>query len=49
METQTSISSLSQAKKKGKLVQYESLEAALKTKNDMARNYLKTAQLPKIN
>ena len=33
-------------KKKSHIVQYDSLDAALKFKNDMARNYLKTAKLP---
>ena len=34
------------SKKKSHVVQYDSLDAALKFKNDMARNYLKTAKLP---
>ena len=33
-------------KKKSHIVKYDSLDAALKFKNDMARNYLKTAKLP---
>jgi hypothetical protein len=32
--------------KKNPIIQYETLDAALKAKNDMARNYLKTAKLP---
>lgn len=33
-------------KKKSQVVEYDSLDAALKAKNDMARSYLKTAKLP---
>lgn len=33
-------------KKKGQVTEYDSLDAALKAKNDMARSYLKTAKLP---
>ena len=34
------------SRKKNSTIQYETLDAALKAKNDMARNYLKTAKLP---
>jgi hypothetical protein len=33
-------------KKKSHVMEYDSLDAALKAKNDMARSYLKTAKLP---
>jgi hypothetical protein len=33
-------------KKRSQVIEYDSLDAALKAKNDMARNYLKTAKLP---
>ena len=47
MEKQKDINSeIIKNKKKSHIVQYDSLDAALKFKNDMARNYLKTAKLP---
>jgi hypothetical protein len=33
-------------KKRSQVIEYDSLDAALKAKNDIARNYLKTAKLP---
>lgn len=33
-------------KKRNLIVQYDSLDAALKAKNDLARAYLKNAKLP---
>lgn len=33
-------------KKKSQITQYDSLDAALKSKNDLARAYLKNAKLP---
>ena len=33
-------------KKKSHIIQYDSLDAALKAKNDIARAYLKNAKLP---
>jgi hypothetical protein len=45
MEKQKDFENL-KPKKKNQAIQYETLDAALKSKNDMARNYLKTAKLP---
>lgn len=45
MEKQKEFDNL-KSRKKNQVIQYETLDAALKSKNDLARNYLKTAKLP---
>ena len=44
MEKQTNTKQ--ENKKKSPITQYDSLDAALKAKNDLARAYLKGAKLP---
>lgn len=46
MEKYKIIDSEISKKKKSQVIEYDSLDAALKAKNDIARSYLKNAKLP---